>query len=529
VRRFRLAHHIKTSLWFIPVLFVLGGVVLSLTTTAFDDGDLLPWSVTGDPNAALQILYLIAFAMLTLTGLVLSLLVVAVQLAMGTFSPRIVRQILQDRPSQTAIGLFAGTFAHALLAMREVRTTSGSESVPGLAVLVAIVLVLACIGTLVWYLNHIGQSLRTAALVEWVADDTITSLDRIYPDHGRPPDVAEDLIPAPRGGVVFAVGSERLVALARRAGCRLELLWAVGDYVPKDAPLIRIAGEPGTLSRSAVTRCVALGPERTLNQDVAYGVRMLVDIAERSLAAGPFADPTTVVQAIDRLHDIMRQISGGRCTPAGGRTRTARPASSSRRSAGTGSSASPSTRSGRPAPPRRRSAAGCARPWRTSRTWRRRSGAPRWSASSACSPSRSGTPPRRKPTAAPPRRPIRPGWARRTTCSGPPRRAAAVPCAAGRSRRRVPGQPPGVTFATRPLNIPSGTGVTSPVAFDGRPAASRRRWEISAISSGFQSGVVTAVCAGRSFGGNPWGGTSSTTSGLPFSGWLPFQTAASSW
>jgi uncharacterized membrane protein len=309
VRRFRLAHHIKTSLWFIPVLFVLGGVVLSLTTTAFDDGDLLPWSVTGDPNAALQILYLIAFAMLTLTGLVLSLLVVAVQLAMGTFSPRIVRQILQDRPSQTAIGLFAGTFAHALLAMREVRTTSGSESVPGLAVLVAIVLVLACIGTLVWYLNHIGQSLRTAALVEWVADDTITSLDRIYPDHGRPPDVAEDLIPAPRGGVVFAVGSERLVALARRAGCRLELLWAVGDYVPKDAPLIRIAGEPGTLSRSAVTRCVALGPERTLNQDVAYGVRMLVDIAERSLAAGPFADPTTVVQAIDRLHDIMRQIS----------------------------------------------------------------------------------------------------------------------------------------------------------------------------------------------------------------------------
>jgi hypothetical protein len=79
------------------------------------------------------------------------------------------------------------------------------------------------------------------------------------------------------------------------------------------------------------------------------------------------------------------------------------------------------------------------------------------------------------------------------------------------------------------LNIPSGTGVTSPVAFDGRPAASRRRWEISAISSGFQSGAVTAVCAGRSFGGNPCGGTSSTTSGLPFSGWLPFQTAASSW
>ncbi len=309
MKRFRVSHHLKTSLWFVPLLCTLAGIALSLVTTAVDDGSLVPRSVSGDPAAALQILYLIAFAMLTLTGLVLSLLVLAVQLAMGTFSPRIVRQILQDRPSQAAIGLFAGTFAHAMLAMRAVETLPEGNTVPGLAVVVAIVLVLACIGTLVWYLNHIGQSLRTAALVAWVANDTVTTLERVYPDGGTAPELAPDLIAAPSSGVIFGIGHDRLVGLAERADSRLELLWAVGDYVPAGSALVRVVGARDRVSAKAVTGCVALGPERTMNQDVAYGIRMLVDIAERSLSAGPFADPTTAVQAVDRLHDILRQIA----------------------------------------------------------------------------------------------------------------------------------------------------------------------------------------------------------------------------
>lgn len=309
MKRFRLGHYVKTSLWVVPLLFVLAGVALSLITTSIDDGSLIPQSVSGDPTAALQILYLISFAMLTLTGLVLSLLVVAVQLAMGTFSPRIVRQILQDRPSQAAIGLFAGTFTHAMLSMRAVRTTLDGGTVPGLAVIVAIGLVLGCIGTLVWYLNHITQSLRTAALVGWVANDTITTLDRVYPDHGAEQDLGPDLITAPRGGVIFEISHDRLVALAERGDCRLELLWAVGDFVPTGATLVRIVGEPTALSRTDVVRSIVVGPERTLNQDVAYGIRLLVDIAERSLSSGPFDDPTTAVQAIDRLHEILRQIA----------------------------------------------------------------------------------------------------------------------------------------------------------------------------------------------------------------------------
>ena len=108
---------------------------------------------------------------------------VVVQLAMGQFSPRIVQRILQDKPSQFAIGIFVGTFAHAMLTLREVRT-DGEGIVPGLAVVVALVLVVISIMVLVWFVNHIGRALRVSALIELVGNDTRKLLDKFYANVG---------------------------------------------------------------------------------------------------------------------------------------------------------------------------------------------------------------------------------------------------------------------------------------------------------------------------------------------------------
>src|SRR5829696_500333 len=105
--------------------------------------------------------------MVSLATLVLTITMVVVQLAMGQFSPRIVQTFLQDKPSQTAIGLFVATFAHAMLALRAVRLDPGGR-VPGLAIAVAYVLVIISIVVLVIYVHHIGQSLRVASLIELV-------------------------------------------------------------------------------------------------------------------------------------------------------------------------------------------------------------------------------------------------------------------------------------------------------------------------------------------------------------------------
>ena len=237
--------------------------------------------------------------MVSLTALVLTITMVVVQLAMGQFSPRIVQTFLQDKPSQLAIGIFVATFAHAMVALREVkfeeRRPSAGARHPGRirAGVVSIVV-------LVIYVHHIGQSLRVASLIELVGTDTRKLLDEQYPEDDGP-HRPEDVIVAPRSGVVSHIGHDELVELATEAGCCLVLRPALGEFVPSGATLFTIEGDPQGLDRDAVAEGVLLGLERSLDQDAAYGFRLLVDIAERSLSDSPFLDPTTAVQAIDRL------------------------------------------------------------------------------------------------------------------------------------------------------------------------------------------------------------------------------------
>jgi len=186
----RLFINLKSSLWFVPVVCVVAGAVLSFGTILLDrhfDYQAIPTDLVGGPDAATAILSTVAASMVSLTALVLTITMVVVQLAMGQFSPRIVQRILQDKPSQLAIGLFVATL-HAILAVREVTNEGdGNGQVPGIAVVTAFVLVLISIAVLVIYVHHMGQALRVSALIELVGKDTRQLLDRLYPDKGQPP------------------------------------------------------------------------------------------------------------------------------------------------------------------------------------------------------------------------------------------------------------------------------------------------------------------------------------------------------
>src|SRR5918994_5830740 len=224
----RVASYLRSSLWFLPILTVLAGAGLSFGSIALDrrfNYQVVPSSITGGPDAAAEILSSIAASMMGLTALVLTITMVVVQLAMGQFSPRIVQRILQDKPSQLAIGLFVATFVHAILALREVTNNGdGTGNVPGIAVVTAFVLVLLSIAVLVIYVHHIGRALRVSALIELVGKETRTLLDRKYPDKGSTPEreaCGTFIVEARSSGVVTGFGVELLVEEARRANCRL--------------------------------------------------------------------------------------------------------------------------------------------------------------------------------------------------------------------------------------------------------------------------------------------------------------------
>jgi uncharacterized membrane protein len=184
--------------------------------------------------------------------------------------------------------------------------------------LLSYVLMLASIVVLVLFVHHAGQGLRVAGLIDLVG---ARSRDFIVREHGELPVVTggPDGIVAAQPGNLIRVDRPALVAAARRADCVLELVPVVGDFVVGGSPLFRV--HPGTastldtdgdpvnrLKAADVSRHVVLGAERVHTEDLAYGFRKLVDIAVRSIAQ-PFDDPTTAVQALHRLHDLLRLIA----------------------------------------------------------------------------------------------------------------------------------------------------------------------------------------------------------------------------
>jgi uncharacterized membrane protein len=297
---------------------VVAGVVLSIATLGVDRAfgfDAIPRWVTGGPDAATAILQTIAASMVSLAALVLTITMVVVQLAMGQFSPRIVQNFLRDKPSQVAVGLFVATFAHAMISLREVQF-DGDGQVPGLAIVVGYVLVLTSIAMLVIYVHHIGRSLRVSALIELVGNDTRRLLDEHYPDRALSAEADPAVMLSTSSGVVTCCDVDRLVEVAAASDCVLHVVPALGSFVPAGAPLIHIDGDPSSVDRSAAVSALEMGLERTLEQDVAYGFRMLVDMGERALSESAFLDPTTAVQCIDRIHDGLRQL-GVRVIPDG--------------------------------------------------------------------------------------------------------------------------------------------------------------------------------------------------------------------
>lgn len=307
-RRYR---RLLGSLWFVPVVCLLAGVSLAAATIAVDrvtGGSLLPRSLTGDPNAALAILSTAAASMVSLTALVLTITGVVVQLAMGQFSPRSVRPFLQDRPSQLAIGVFVGTFAQSVLALREVRSFGGDGSVPSLTITVSFVLILVSVVVLVAYVHHIGHSLKVDSIIRSVGDETRELLEGLYADpHRGAPVQPRDAVLSDRTGNIFDVDDEALVAEASRSGCRLLMLQRIGDFVARDQPLFQVVDGTGTVDADAIRSAVEIGPERTMDRDPAFGIQTLVDIALRSLTES-FNDPTTAAQAVDRIHDCLRLL-----------------------------------------------------------------------------------------------------------------------------------------------------------------------------------------------------------------------------
>lgn len=314
--------------WVLPAAIAGTAVLLGLLLPEVDKrlGGHLPILFGGGPASARGLLSTIASAMISVTGLVFSITMVVLQLASSQFSPRLLGGFLSSRTTQVTLGIFTASFTYSLTVLRSIRS-DGRSFVPQLSVSVAFALVLASVGIFLAFIHHITGSIQVSSMIERIAARTLHLVDE-----PPPPEEAEETDGSDRGGtsadpliwdrpedtpvrtlttrvdrrVIESVGYSRLVGLARDLDAVIVLRAAVGQVRHRGMPLLDVVGGDPDADLDHLRDAFGFAQERSLMQDPLFGVRQLVDIAERALSPG-INDPTTAVQVVDALHGILRR------------------------------------------------------------------------------------------------------------------------------------------------------------------------------------------------------------------------------
>lgn len=312
-RRFRIRERVRGSLWLIPLVCAVLGAVLGSLLSELDRHVHDPYW-TYSASTATSVLTSIVGATAALIGFVVTVTVLAVQMASGTFSPRYMRLWYRDGMLKATLGVLVGTLTLSFSLLRRVE----DDFVPNVGVTTSGVLIAVSALLFLFFFDRVLHRLRPAAVAAVVAKSGRAALaesarlaDRREIGRAPYPTTAEPsvVIRSSRAGVIQAVDPDGLVGWARRHDATVVLVHAVGDFVSTDGRLAQVYGaiEDETAAARELEGMVALGEERTIQQDPAFAIRIMVDIAIRALSPA-VNDPTTAVQVLNHLGELLRLI-----------------------------------------------------------------------------------------------------------------------------------------------------------------------------------------------------------------------------
>lgn len=324
---------LRSSFWFLPSIMAGAAIALSFVLVAMDRwvgteaAREVGWLDAFGPESARSILAAIAGSMISVAGLTFSMTMLTLQLASSQFGPRLLRNFMRDRGYQIVLGTFTATFVYCLLVLRTVRGTEGSHFVPQVAVAVGVLLALASIAVLIFFIHHVATSIRIETLLADLAAETRDAVDRLYPEMiGRDPPPSEDtkpdsLIPAnfdsdvrlirsDQSGYVQRVDVDALMRLATEHGLIIRIEQAPGSFLKDGDALLSAHPEVAVPDEVAdsLRGALVVGQERTPDQDLEFLIRRIVEIAQRALSPG-INDPTTALYCIDRLGETFSRMA----------------------------------------------------------------------------------------------------------------------------------------------------------------------------------------------------------------------------
>ena len=306
-----------------PLVGTAAGGLLALADLWLEDRVRMPPAWTYSASTASSLLSGVAAAMVGLLGLVVTIGVLVVQMATGTLSPRFMRLWYRDRLQKLVLASFTATFVFSYALLRRV----GTGTVPDLGVTIAGIAVTLDLILLLLYLDRFVHTLRPVAVAAAMARAGLRVIGRTErataesPAVRRPAPTAEpDLRVRSRGsGAIQAVHVHGLLRYATTHDLVCVLRHAVGDFVTQGGVLADVYGPVPPDAARRVRGMVALGPERTLEQDPAFALRIIVDIAIRALSPA-VNDPTTATQMLNYVGTMLVALGTLDLTGIGTRT-----------------------------------------------------------------------------------------------------------------------------------------------------------------------------------------------------------------
>jgi uncharacterized membrane protein len=305
---FRARQYVRQSLWVVPLLGGVIGAVLSSIDLWLEGRITVPsgWSYSAD--TANSVLSAAAAAMIGLIGFVVTIGVLVVQMATGTLSPRFMRLWYRDRLQKFVLAAFTATFTFAFALLRQVE----SDSVPDLGITLVGLAVAADLVLLLLYFDRFVHALRPVAVaaamaqaglaIEAAEDGLITAAD-----HGDGLGTPDALVPAPRSGAIQELDITGIVRFAADRGQVCVVPHTIGDFVTVGTVLMEVHGAVSEADVRRLSGMVSLGRERTIDQDPAFALRILVDIAIRALSPA-VNDPTTATQVLNHICALLLGI-----------------------------------------------------------------------------------------------------------------------------------------------------------------------------------------------------------------------------
>lgn len=312
---YRVRQYLKGSLWLLPLLGGVAGLALAAGDGWIERQVDLPPSWQFESDTASGLLTTIIAAMVGLFGFVVTISVLVVQMATGTLSPRFMRLWYRDRLQKLVLAIFVGTVAFSFRLLREMT----AESVPDVGVVVAGGLFGASLILLLLYLDRFAHNLRPVGVAAMVGRMGIREAERtlqaardarLTVARAASPPVPEGsgtaIAPQRRSGAIQAVNVEGLVRLAVRHDCLLSLTCTVGDFISAGTPIVEVCGTDSPPA-GAIVSMIAFGNERSIEDDPAFALRIMVDIAIRALSPA-VNDPTTAVQLLNHIESLLRRL-----------------------------------------------------------------------------------------------------------------------------------------------------------------------------------------------------------------------------